>query len=847
LRFAPASAWVLVAFRWLLRRWVQATVIDADAVPRSAEPQRPVCYALQFRQLSALMVLEEQAERLGLPAPLAPLQAGAVRERNAFFFLTRSGQPSPLRHAPYRYAPRLARLVEAVRADPAFDPQLVPVHVFWGRAPERQDSILAALLAEGWVIPGGLRQLARVAIHGRATLLKFGAPRSLRSMIDGAEDTALAIRRAARLLRTEFRQERERVIGPNLSHRFTLINALIESPVVSRAIDEEAARRGIGRDQAEAAARRHAWEIASNYSYPFVRAFDLALKLLWNRLYDGVVAHRLDEARTAAADATLVYVPCHRSHIDYLLLSFLIWHEGLPPPHVAAGANLDLPLVGPLLRRGGAFFLRRSFRDDPLYGAVFGEYLHLMIERGHAIEYFVEGGRSRTGRMLAPKAGLLAMTVRSALRAPARPLVFIPVYIGYERLLEGPTYVAELSGRPKQKESLLGLASSLRSLRERFGQVHVNVGEPIRLDRMLAGRGILSAASDAVTRPDPVAAERSPDDDPALRSAVDALAVEIVRRINDAVVVNPVNLLSVAMLGAPRGAMDAQQLEQQIGLLQALLALAPYSDRQVVSALTPAEVIGHAERDGVLRRIVHPLGDMLLLTPDEAGLLAYFRNNVLHAFAMPALLACVLAQQETVDGDRLVELARRMLAFLRAELFLSWTDQALPARVLACIDTFRALGLMRSPLAGEPSSRLRPPAPGTPGSVALHALAEVMRQPLERYFITLSVLCGQGSDRLGARSLEDLCSLLAQRMAYLHEPSSPEFFDRASFRAVIATLAELGWIWEREGRLVFGEALAVAADDAPMLLSGEVRRAIAQLTRLSPDDVARAQAALAER
>jgi glycerol-3-phosphate O-acyltransferase len=154
---------------------------------------------------------------------------------------------------------------------------------------------------------------------------------------------------------------------------------------------------------------------------------------------------------------------------------------------------------------------------------------------------------------------------------------------------------------------------------------------------------------------------------------------------------------------------------------------------------------------------------------------------------------------------------------------------------------------VRPPLAGEPSSRLRPPAPGTPGSVALHALAEVMRQPLERYFITLSVLCGQGSDRLGARALEDLCALLAQRMAYLHEASSPGFVDRASFRAVIATLAELGWIRERDGRLGFGEALAVAADDAPMLLSGEVRRAIAQLTRLSPDDVARAQAALEER
>jgi glycerol-3-phosphate O-acyltransferase len=826
--------------RPLLRRWVDVQVVGADALLQGLDRGKPVCWALQFRQLSALVVLDEQVRRLGLPLPLAPLAAegadGTPRgvEPHSFFFLTRDGQPSPLSSRPYAYAPRLQRLAAAVRADPAADVMVVPVHVFWGRAPKTQDSILKALLAEGWAIPGALRQLARVLIHGRQTMLQFGEPMSLRAMVDGAEDDALAVRRAARLLRATFRRERERVVGPNLSHRHTLINAVVAGESVQRAIDDEVSMRGAVRERAEAAARRAAWEIASNYSYPFIRAFDLGLQLLWNRLYDGIASHRFDTLRELPGGATVVYVPCHRSHIDYLLLSFLIYDRGLPPPHIAAGANLNLPVVGGLLRRGGAFFLRRSFRGDALYAAVFAEYLHAMITRGFPIEYFVEGGRSRTGRMLAPKTGLLSMTVDSWLREPGRPLVFVPVYIGYERLLEGDTYVAELSGRPKQKESLIGLAMSLRRLREQFGRVHVNVGEPILLGAFLAAHGagvpMVAGAGDPTdptdTRePTPVRTARA---DAVLQAAVGALGLEIVTRINDAAVVNPVNLVSVAMLGSPRHAMDAAQLARQIDLLRELLARVPYAARVELTGLDGGAVLAEAERTGMLWRIAHPLGDVLQVPVAQAPLLAYFRNNVLHVWALPGLLAALLAQHPAIGRQRLLEIARRVFPFLRADLFLSWDSAALDTKVDACLEAFAALGLTDA-------------APDAPGRGALHTLAQLMRQPLERYFITLTVLAGQPAGTLSPKALEDLCFLLAQRMAFLHEAGSPEFFDRASFRAIIATFGALGWVRTVEGRLAFETALGDAAGDAAWLLSPDLRLAIAQLTRLSEEDLKRAE------
>jgi glycerol-3-phosphate O-acyltransferase len=848
-RASPLGRLAIATLRPLLRRWVDVQVVGAEALAATLDRGTPVCWALQFRSLTSLVVLDEQVRRLGLPLPLAPLAAAGAdgarvaAESHSFFFLTRDGQPSPLAARPYAYAPRLGRLAAAVRADPSADVTIVPVHVFWGRAPRNQDSVLKALLSEGWAIPGALRQLARVLVHGRQTMMEFGEPMSLRAMVDGAEDDAHAVRRGARVLRGQFRRVRERVVGPDLSHRHTLINAVIAGEPVQAAIEEAARERApgragpTGRARAEASARRAAWEVASNYSYPFIRAFDLGLQLLWNRLYDGISASRLDELRRIASDATVVYVPCHRSHIDYLLLSFLIYYQGLPPPHVAAGANLNLPVVGGLLRRGGAFFLRRSFRGDALYAAVFSEYLHAMIVRGFPIEYFVEGGRSRTGRTLSPKAGLLAMTVESWLRAPVRPLVFVPVYIGYERLLEGDAYVAELSGRPKQKESLLGLLRSLRRLREHFGRVHVNVGEPIPLGAFMAGRGVLpvprageAAPGDRVAGPSIAtrAAAAAAKADATRRAAIDALALEIVTRINDAVVVNPVNLVSVAMLGSPRHAMDAAQLVRHLDLLRELLARAPYSSRLVVSPLSGAEIVEQAERTGLLWRIAHPLGDVLQVHGTQVALLAYFRNNVLHAWALPALLATLLSQHPGIERARLLAIAARAFPFLRAELFLSWDADALDEKVDTCLEAFDALGLTGR-------------SHGARDSAALHVLAQLMRQPLERWFIVLSVLTGQGSGALSPKSLEDLCFLLAQRMAFLHEPGSPEFFDRASFRSIVATLGALGWATSVEGRLVFDGALVEAAGDAPWLLSDEVRLAIAQVTRLSEEDVRRAE------
>ncbi len=134
-------------------------------------------------------------------------------------------------------------------------------------------------------------------------------------------------------------------------------------------------------------------EIAANFSYEAVRLSDRVLSWTWNRLYQGINVHNAERVRQLAQDGhEIVYVPCHRSHMDYLLLSYVLYHQGLVPPHIAAGINLNFWPAGPIFRRLGAFFIRRTFKGNKLYSTVFREYLGELFTRGYSVEYLLKGG-----------------------------------------------------------------------------------------------------------------------------------------------------------------------------------------------------------------------------------------------------------------------------------------------------------------------------------------------------------------------------------------------------------------------------------------------------------------------
>lgn len=783
------------------------------------QPGRPVCYAIEGYGLSNVLILEQACREAGLPSPLVAMPGDLTRQGRAVVALSRRtgfwfGRPRRLSHSE-----GLANLMAALEADPALDVQIVPVSIFVGRAPDRQSGWFRVLFAENWGVVGRFRRFLGILLNGRNTIVRFSPPTSLREVLQEEPDPARAIRKISRVLRTHFRRIRTAVIGPDLSHRRTLVDNVLASEPVRQAIADQARREGGNQAAALKRARGYALEIAADYSHTVIRSISFLLRPFWNKIYRGVLMHHFDALRQEAPGHEVIYVPSHRSHIDYLLLSYLLYTHGMVPPHIFAGVNLNLPVIGRILRKGGAFFARRSFRGNPLYSAVFSEYMARLVSGGYSIEYFIEGGRSRTGRLLQPKSGALAMTLRAYLRRPRRPLMFQPVYIGYEQLIEGKSYLDELSGLPKRKETLWALIRSAAGIMRRdYGQVAVNFGEPVMLDALLARHAPDWRES---------LAEGNGKQE-WIKSTVDDLAQRIQININRAADVGPINLLAVALLSTAKYAMSEADLAAQLDLLKYLLVQVPYSDRVTVTGLSAEQIIAYGERTGILSRTCHPLGDVLSLEDEQAVLQSYSRNNVLHLFACAAWVASCFQNTRRLSRGSVARLGVLVYPFLRRELFLPWDEAGFMAQVEATIETLIQAGL----LSFDPESGQLQCGQGQSDEVfRLRVIANSMMQAFERYYIGVAVLVKNGSGTVTAGELENLCHLSAQRLSLLYEPSAPEFFDRSLFRGFIATLRELGLVWaDADGRLAFDQALVAWGKDSRLILSRELRHTILKVT-----------------
>ncbi len=797
--------------------WVRARLEPGDAAARLAASSAPVCYVLERQSPVDLAVLRDLCARERLPRPLRRLLGGRPAAGRAAFALER---PVGLwRSRLDRRTPaQLRALVEALRADASADIAMVPVAVFWGRAPQKERSLIRLLLSESWSIGSRLRRGFTVLINGRNVIVQFGEPLSLRSTLENGTDTALAARRVVRTLRAQLARARAARIGPDLSHRRTIVTEVLRSRAVRQAVAQQVRdRSGSSRRQGLLEARRCVEEIAANYSHPFVTFMSGLLTRLWNRLYDGVDFTHAETLQQVADGNEIIYVPCHRSHMDYLLLSYAIYQRGYAIPHVAAGVNLNLPVVGRFLRKGGGFFIRRSFRGNSLYTVVFMQYLAAIMARGHSIEYFIEGGRSRSGRLLAPMTGMLSMTVRSFLRQPRRPVVFVPVYFGYERIWEGATYIGELSGRPKEKESVLGLLRNLHRLRERFGRVHVNLGEPIQLDALLDQH-----AGDWRT-----GTSREQERPRWVGPLVDDLAARVMCNINAAATMTPVNLLAIAMLSTPRQTLMHAELEQQLSTLLAVLRAVPYSDRVRLTEMAPTAIIDYGVALKLVTRESHRAGEFVRMDPVNAVLATYYRNNVLHLVALPSLVACCFLGNAALRLEDIQRFGNRIYPYVAAELFLRWSEAEVGdefARVLAAL---AQCGLLED--CGGGVWRRLPPS--SAAAMQLSWLAQATIQTIERYYLAIASLIRAGSGTITQKALEERCQLLAQRMTLLHGFNSPEFFDRALFGSFIDRLRERAVLRANAaGCLEFDEVLLRVADDAEIVLSEQIRHSILQVT-----------------
>lgn len=795
----------------ILYSMVRTQRIGAEVNEMGLDLSKPIVYAMLYPSYAEKLVIDREVQSFDWPSPFQQRLEKKLPTRPFFSIYRRSRaifqrQPTPV------VSRDLIKQAQWLSEDESRDIQIVPVRVFWGRSPEKEGSFFRIWLQLSGTFGGRISTMMAILLNGRNTYVHFSRPISLRDLYEQSQTSEKLARKVARILRVHNRQVSASVLGPDLSHRRTLVHQLPNRPLVLKAIAEEAKTKKISKEKARKRALKYADEIASNISYSNVRFMDVLLTWVWNKIYAGVSVHNIATLHEHSKDNEIIYVPCHRSHIDYLLLSYVLYHNGLQLPHIAAGINLNMPVVGPILRRGGAFFMRRTFRDNKLYAAVFDEYLHSVFTGGYAAEYFVEGGRSRTGRTLSPKAGMVAMTLRSYLRDSRKPIIFIPVYTGYEKVFEANSYLGELRGAEKKKESIFGIINTLRSFKNSFGKVNVTIGEPIYLtdflDKQQPGWQETDYA-DCDYRPEWAS------------KSVSKLANKIVTGINTAASFNPINLLALSLLTAPRQAMGEQQLAFLLEEYRDLLAAMPYSELTVFPEGNALDWIEYAEELDSVERVKHSLGDLIQTTEKQAVILTYYRNNVLHLLALPSLVACLFINNQRYSAEQVKAIVLQLYPYIQAELFLHWSTDELEEVIQQWLDLLTQKGYLILNDKGYHS---------VPASSHKHAFLESLAgnliQTLERYFLTLSVLQKNNAQALSAKSLEEQCTLLAQRISMLYGINAPEFFDKSLFRTLIRELIEQGLVENTGDQLSYNDKLDELAATLEELLEGSLKQSI---------------------
>ena len=291
----------------LLFSWIKPTILGCDKDFLNIQPNDRVCYVMPFRSIADLMVVDQACADHALPRPYDSIQNDI--EARAFFFL---GRPYGAwgRKSQQKQSKRMARLFEHQTDDiaaPKTDSEpkqgpikIVPVSLFWGHQPNREKSLSSLLLSDNWTVTSRFKKLLAMAIHPGHILVQFSEPVVLTDIIEDEPNREKQIRRLLRLLRVHFNHQKLAILGPDLSHRRTLINAIMSDDGVQESIKLAAEDANKPVSEFEKQALKHANEIVSHQSYRVIRFFHVLLTWFWNKLYNGVDLHNINSSQSVS-------------------------------------------------------------------------------------------------------------------------------------------------------------------------------------------------------------------------------------------------------------------------------------------------------------------------------------------------------------------------------------------------------------------------------------------------------------------------------------------------------------------------------------------------------------------
>jgi glycerol-3-phosphate O-acyltransferase len=600
LREIAAILWRRIRTGGLVRRREVKHVEDLDCCQRLVQQGRPVLIFMRSR------------------APRVPLSAS----RRTALRRVRSGTDY---------------LREIVHATWGTDQAvfLVPLAVLRGRGYRRKEWKLATIVYSVQETPGEIKRVFSLIWNARETSVIVGRHIEVSAFARAhqSEGEERVVRRLARALQIFLHREERVVWGPTLLPKRRVRQLTLQGADLAALIRRTAIARNVPESQVWRHAEKLFDEMAANFKGGYFGVLEFAFNRIWPRMFEGLEYRGLDKVVATMKQHPIVLVPCHRSHFDYLILSYLFHTNYLSPPHIAAGDNMAFWPLAPFFRGAGAYFIRRSFEGDDLYKMVFRKYLTFLIREGYTQEFFIEGGRSRTGKILTPKLGMLSAILNTYLEGVRRDIYFVPVSIYYERIVEEETYKRELTGAQKERESMFALLRARSALRQRYGTVYVTFAEPISLEQALGPAKQRFAEGSAL----PVVEQEK-------RRFVQKLGFRILRDVNAVTVAGASSVAATVLLSSPHA---AWRYDQFLDGAHALVALLRRQGVQLSGFLSRTEddfkeSVAFLEASQLVQR--KPDDAEVILVPAEKRLtLDFYKNNSIHFFLLPALLTRALS------------------------------------------------------------------------------------------------------------------------------------------------------------------------------------------------------------
>ncbi|MDG2061900.1 MAG: glycerol-3-phosphate 1-O-acyltransferase PlsB [SAR86 cluster bacterium] len=716
-----------------------------------------ILYAFSEKSLADLIALDICLEEESLPSPLEIIQNSNLQR---FTYL----RPPKYNLSAQKAQRFSAYNLEAILDVKDFNPTIIPVSFYWGKHPDKQKSFFKILFSQSWYKGGFLKKIFRVLFHGRSLVIEIQTPLEINALVDQSKKTNDISLVLSRYLRALFRKSKKAVLGPDISHRRTLVNSLSRNIEVRKEINKLSGGNLRLKKKLQKKAYKYANEICSDLNYPIVRLLVRGFNWFWNNRYDGIHLRNIEEIKRISKDNALIFVPCHRSHIDYCALSYILYEQGLMLPQIAAGNNLNLPFIGKVLRGAGAIFMRRSFTNNSLYSIIFFQHIKSLMVRGNTVEFFPEGGRSRSGLSLPARPGLISMVLRSFASMKFGDVKIVPIYIGYEKILEGETYRSEVLGKPKKRESIFDSLKVLKDFNNYLGNAYINFGNPIDLKSYLIQE--LNEEDFYID---------SPLERPSwLKDVTEKLGEGIMQGINSSVAVTSTSLVSLALLTDSKKIMNSQKLKNRINLQIELINRSVIYKNTWIPITDSTEIINKTKNLNLIK--LNKVGNTELFNPDakEMALLSFYKNNIAHLFIFYSAICESLRYSEELPKEEIKRLIELVYPFLKRDFNLNESSD-MNSTINKTLEILVDLQLINR----LPNGNFQKPNVESHNYEEFVSISNICEPSIKRFYIIMHALWSKNF--LNKEDLKTHCIKVSQHLEIIEGMPYPEFSDQIKF------------------------------------------------------------------